>query len=217
MASTAFNRVAKAHRLDLHVPQHGHGCAALMELPSGQTLLYDAGSVRRANGRRTGDFRVSWFSRHHPSRRWCSLTRSRPFQRLAGPFGKILRGTVFVSSLMFEKNNQQSKLCTARSTNIMFPSVRCGGDRLRTARVASWKCSTATFWRPRSDNANSVVLAVDYRGGKSCCPRFGVAGLDDIWPRSRGVATCCWPAPRQPQSNPPVWRCGVRRDGHLQR
>ena len=46
------------NRLDCTLLSVGHGCAVLLELPSGQTLLYDAGQLGEPADRQPGDLRV---------------------------------------------------------------------------------------------------------------------------------------------------------------
>ena len=69
------------------------------------------------------------------------------------------------------------------------------GDRLR----AGQGCAVEVLHPPRygvlgSDNANSIVLAVDYQGREVLLPGdLESPGWTTCWPRSRGIATCCWP------------------------
>ena len=83
----------------------GHGCAVLLEFPSGQTMLYDAGqSGAPSAGVRT----ISEFLWHRGITRLDAVVLSHPdidhYNALPGLLEKFSVGEVCVSPVMFEKD-----------------------------------------------------------------------------------------------------------------
>ena len=90
---TAANWPRDRGRLDCTFLSVGHGCAVLVEFPSGRTMLYDAGQL----GSPTGSARIiSQFLWSRGIRRLDAVVllacRQRPLQRPSRAVGKILRG-----------------------------------------------------------------------------------------------------------------------------
>jgi competence protein ComEC len=171
-------------RLDCTFLSMGHGCAVLLELPSGQTILYDAGQFDApVIGSRT----IAECLWQHGMTRLDAVVLSHPdldhYNALPGLLDKFSVGAVYVSSLMFEKQNQAvAALRKAIDRHgIAVREVR-SGDRLRTGSG----CAIEVLHPPRfgvlgSDNANSVVLAVDYCGREILLPGdLESPGLDDL-------------------------------------
>ena len=136
------------------------------------------------------------------------------YNALPGLLEKFSVGAVYVSSLMFEKQNRAVAALRKRHRRhgIAVREVRAG-DRLRTGNG----CAIEVLHPPRfgvlgSDNANSVVLAVDYRGREILLPGdLESPGLTICWPRSRGVATCSWPRiTAAVRAIRPSWPSGAR-------
>ncbi len=171
-------------RLDCTFLSMGHGCAVLLELPSGQTILYDAGQFDAPT---TGSRTISECLWQHGRTRLDAVVLSHPdldhYNALPGLLEKFSVGAVYVSSLMFEKQNQA--VVALRQAidrhGIAVGEVR-SGDRLRVGKG----CAIEVLHPPRfgvigSDNANSVVLAVDYRGREILLPGdLESPGLDDL-------------------------------------
>ena len=171
-------------RLDCTFLSMGHGCAVLLELPSGQTILYDAGqSGAPATGSRT----IAECLWHHGLRRLDAVVLSHPdldhYNALPGLLDKFSVGAVYVSSLMFEKQNQAVAMLRKAidRRRIAVREVRAG-DRLRIGGGATIEVlHPPRFGVLGSDNANSVVLAVDYGGREILLPGdLEAPGLDDL-------------------------------------
>jgi len=156
----------------------------LLELPSGQTILYDAGQFDApVIGSRT----IAECLWQHGMTRLDAVVLSHPdldhYNALPGLLDKFSVGALYVSSLMFEKQNQAvAALRKAIDRHgIAVREVR-SGDRLRTGSG----CAIEVLHPPRfgvlgSDNANSVVLAVDYCGREILLPGdLESPGLDDL-------------------------------------
>ncbi len=186
----------------------GHGCAVLLELPSGQTILYDAGQFDAPSlGSRT----ISECLWQHGMTRLDAVVLSHPdldhYNALPGLLEKFSVGAVYVSSLMFEKQNR-AVMALRKAIDrhgIAVREVRAG-DRLRTGNG----CAIEVLHPPRfgvvgSDNANSVVLAVDYRGREILLPGdLESPGLDDLLAEEpRRCAVLLAPHHGSRQSNSP--------------
>jgi competence protein ComEC len=171
-------------RLDCTFLSMGHGCAVLLELPSGRTILYDAGqSGAPAIGSRT----IAACLWEHGLRRLDAVVLSHPdldhYNALPGLLEKFSVGAVYVSSLMFEKQNEAvAALRKAIDRHrIAVREVRFG-DRLRTGGGSAIEVlHPPRFGVLGSDNANSVVLAVNYCGREILLPGdLEAPGLDDL-------------------------------------
>jgi competence protein ComEC len=172
------------NRLDCTFLSMGHGCAALLELPSGQTMLYDAGQfgAPSAGVRTISEFLWSRGITHVDA-----VVLSHPdldhYNALPGLLEKFSVGAVYVSPLMFEKDNQAVAVLRGAIDRHGVPvrEVRAG-DRLR----AGDRCRVEVLHPPRygvigSDNANSLVLAVNCLGREILLPGdLESPGLDDV-------------------------------------
>ncbi len=160
-------------RLDCTVLSMGHGAAVLLELPSGETMLYDAGQFGAPPvGVRT----ISEFLWSKGITRLDAVVLSHPdidhYNALPGLLGKFSVGEVCVSPVMFEKNSFAVKVLREALDNYDIP-VRAmrAGDRLDGGDG----CTLEVLHPPRAgiqepSNANSLVLAVDYRDRRILLP-----------------------------------------------
>ena len=147
-------------------------------------MLYDAGQFGAPSaGVRT----ISEFLWHRGYTRLDAVVLSHPdmdhFNALPGLLEKFSVGEVCVSPVMFEKDNHAVKVLHSAIEEHGVPvhEVRAG-DRLR----AGQGCAVEVLHPPRhgvlgSDNANSIVLAVDYQGREVLLPGdLESPGLDDV-------------------------------------
>jgi competence protein ComEC len=160
-------------RLDCTFVAVGHGCAVVLELPSGQTMLYDAGQLGTPSfGVRT----ISEFLWDRGLTRLDAVVLSHPdvdhYNALPGLMEKFSVGAVYVSPVMFENDNQAlAALRTAiDGRGVPIREVR-SGDRL----AGGEGCMIEMLHPPRrgvlgTTNANSIVLAVEYQGRRILLP-----------------------------------------------
>ena len=111
-------------RLDCTLLSMGHGCAVLLELPSGQTMLYDAGqSGAPSAGVRT----ISEFLWHRGFTHLDAVVLSHPdmdhFNALPGLLEKFSVGEVCVSPVMFEKDTPCRQVPAQRDRRAWRPGA----------------------------------------------------------------------------------------------
>jgi competence protein ComEC len=162
----------------------GHGCAVVIEFPTGETMLYDAGQMGApAAAART----ISDFLWDRGLRRLDTVVLSHPdidhFNALPELLDKFSVGKVCVSPAMFAKENPAvAALRLAIDGHGVPVRELLAGDRLQL----SGNCSAAVLHPQRNvalvpGNANSLVLAVEYRGRRIVLPGdLESPGLDDM-------------------------------------
>lgn len=142
----------------------GHGCAAVVELPDGRTLLYDAGrmglpkpaveAVSECLWSR-GKLRLDGVVLSH-----CDTDH---FNALPGLLERFDVGAVYVSPFMFESGSPTGELLRRAIEEAGVPLVEIrAGDRL-----AGGDCRLEILHPPRQgilgpDNVNSIVLLVEF-------------------------------------------------------
>lgn len=162
----------------------GHGCAVVAELPSGQTLLYDAGRMGAPfiASRSIAGFLWSRGITHLDA---VVLSHGDLDHYSAMPelLEKFSVGGVYISPVMFENPNpalDALKEAVAHSGR-PFQEIRAG-DRLRGGAG----CTIEVLHPPKrgvlgSDNANSLVLAIEYHGRRILLTGdLESPGLDDV-------------------------------------
>jgi competence protein ComEC len=162
----------------------GHGCAVFVESPSGRTMLYDAGQMGApATGART----ISEFLWDRGLTHLDAVVLSHPdidhYDALPALLEKFSVGAVYVSPVMFAKENRTIKALrqAIEQHGVPVHEVRAG-DRLWADDV----CSVEVLHPPdrgiaASGNANSLVVAVEYRGRRIVLPGdLESPGLDDM-------------------------------------
>ncbi len=171
-------------RLDCTFLSVGHGCAALLELPSGQTMLYDAGQLGSPKG---GARTISEFLWHQGLTHLDAVVISHPdadhFNALPELLERFSVGVVYVSPIMFEEEG--GLLAELRDAldrhDVVVREIRAG-DRLQ----GGGECSIEVLHPPRrgvlgSNNANSLVLAVECFGRRVLLPGdLESPGLNDL-------------------------------------
>ncbi|MBU4400373.1 MAG: ComEC/Rec2 family competence protein, partial [Planctomycetes bacterium] len=171
-------------RLDCTFLSVGHGCAALLELPSGQTMLYDAGQLGSPKG---GARTISEFLWHQGLTHLDAVVISHPdadhFNALPELLERFSVGVVYVSPIMFEEEGGLlAELRDALDRHGVAVRELRAGDRLQ----GGGGCSIEVLHPPGqgvlgSNNANSLVLAVECFGRRVLLPGdLESPGLNDL-------------------------------------
>jgi competence protein ComEC len=156
-------------RLDCTFLSMGHGCAVVLELPSGRTMLYDAGQFGSPSA---GAGAISEFLWHRGIRRLDVVILSHPdldhYNALPRLLDKFSVGEVVVSSAMFRKNNA--------AVAALRDAIKEHGISVREVHDGEYVgggdgCVLQVLHPPRyglpeSTNANSIVLSVGYLGAR---------------------------------------------------
>ncbi|MEX0714636.1 MAG: ComEC/Rec2 family competence protein, partial [Pirellulales bacterium] len=160
-------RKLEAPRLACTFLSVGHGCAVVIELPDGRTMLYDCG---RLGSPTAGARSVSGFLWSRGIMRLDAVVISHAdidhYNALPELLDEIAVGRVYVSPVMF--NNPDA--ATARlleaieGASTPLASIRAN-DRLHVGgdcRIEVWHPLAGGV--QGSDNANSLVVAIEYQG-----------------------------------------------------
>ncbi len=144
-----------------------HGCAVLVELPDGKTLLYDAGRMGSPDVAAELIAGVLWSrGRTHLDALVLSHADMDHYNAVPALLERFSVGAVYVSPLMFD---EQTPALVALKQAIQQARVPLrevsAGDRLSGGPG----CTIRVLHPPKrgalgDDNANSVVLAVEYEG-----------------------------------------------------
>jgi competence protein ComEC len=151
----------------------GHGSATVVELPSGQTLLYDAGQMG-APERAAKNIAGFLWSRGitHLDAVVLSHADIDHYNGLPGLLKKFSVGVVYVSPVMFDDQTPTLKALKAALDARKTPCKELrAGQRLPGGE----NCRIEVLHPPRrgilgNHNANSLVLAIDYRGRRILLP-----------------------------------------------
>lgn len=163
----------RGDRLECTFLAVGHGSATVLRLPSGETILFDAGqSMSPEQGARTvadclwsqGVARIDAVIISHPD--------ADHYNALPGLLERFPVGEVCVSPLMFREES--------RALVYLRESIEGHGVPIRTVAAgdrfaAGEDCRVEVLHPPArcmlgDDNANSLVLAVEYRGRRLLLP-----------------------------------------------
>ncbi len=162
----------------------GHGTAVVLELPGGETLLYDAGRLGAPDGAARSIAGYLW-SRgvSHLDAIVISHADADHYNALPAVLEQFSVGAVYVSPVMFEG---RSRSLEALKEAIDDRGVPLGeiwsGDQLRSHADVRME----VLHPPRSgvlgsDNANSIVLAVEFQGRRLLLTGdLESPGLDDL-------------------------------------
>lgn len=145
----------------------GHGTAVVIELPEGETLIYDAGRLGSPAGA-TRDVAGMLWDRgiRHIDGLLVSHADVDHFNGVPGLVERFTCGTVFASRPMIVEGSLavETLWSALAAEGIPVREVRAG-DRLQSASDA-----VIEAWHPTgggvlgSDNANSIVLSIEYAG-----------------------------------------------------
>ncbi|REK05441.1 MAG: ComEC/Rec2 family competence protein [Planctomycetota bacterium] len=145
----------------------GHGTAVVLELPGGQTLLYDAGRLGSPQGASRAVAGYLW-SRGitHLDAIVISHADADHYNAVPELLDQFSTGAVYVSPLMFfERSRALDALHEAIDASGVPLSEVWAGDHLDAGQAVQIE----VLHPPRrgvlgSDNANSIVLAIEYAG-----------------------------------------------------
>jgi competence protein ComEC len=173
-----------AGRLECTFLSVGHGCSVLLELPSGQTMLYDAGHMGSPELGARSVAACLW-SRGitHLDALVLSHADADHYNMVPELLDRFSVGAVYVSPVMFERENR-AMLALRKAIDEAKVPVRevFSGDLLQ----AGEGCRIDVLHPPRrgvigEDNANSVVLAIEYLGRRILLPGdLESPGLEDV-------------------------------------
>ncbi len=161
----------------------GHGLSVLVELPDGRTMLYDAGRMGPPATAVQAISSVLW-SRGvtHLDAVFISHGDLDHYNALPRLLNRFSVGRVYVSPTMYENHNPAlDALAEAIARSGVEQAIARAGDRF-----ADGECAVTVLHPPGkgvlgSDNANSLVLAVEYAGRRILLTGdLESPGLDDL-------------------------------------
>jgi competence protein ComEC len=161
-----------ADRLECTALSVGHGCAVVLELPGGQTVLYDAGQLGTpARGART----IAGFLWSRGISRIDTVIISHAdvdhYNALPELLERFPVGAVYVSPVMFGQRTA--------ALHALKQAIEDSGTELRLLSAGdeldAGDCQLRVLYPPAtgiqgSDNANSLVVAVEYAGRRVLLP-----------------------------------------------
>ncbi len=156
----------------------GHGTSVVLELPNGQTLLYDAGRLGDPDLASRAVANYLWSrGKTHLDAVVISHADADHYNALPGLLECVSVGVVYVSPVMFDDPSQsleRFRQAVVRSgTPIRLLSA---GQRLKVDKAMSIqalhppKRGVAMSSSKDVDNANSIVLQLDYQGRRILLP-----------------------------------------------
>ncbi|NQT15730.1 MAG: ComEC/Rec2 family competence protein [Planctomycetes bacterium] len=171
-------------RLECTFLSVGHGCAIVLELPSGHTVLYDAGQFASPEyGARSVAERLWSRGITHIDEVILSHADADHYNMLPELLKRFSVGVVSVSPMMFEhENHSMNGLADAiREAGVPVREIsaddRLQGEGERFVEVLHPSRDGASA----TDNANCVVLAIEHRGHRILIPGdLESSGLDDL-------------------------------------
>jgi competence protein ComEC len=151
----------------------GHGCAVLLELPDGQTILYDAGKIGSPEAATRSISSTLW-SRGitHIDAIVISHADADHFNSLPELLPRFSVGVVYVSPIMRDDDSTTVRTLfeSVESHEVPIRTI-ARGDQLRTGEVRIDVLHPEIIGaREESDNANSIVLAVEYQDRRILLP-----------------------------------------------
>jgi len=171
-------------RLDCTFLSMGHGCAVVLELPSGQTMLYDAGHFGPPGGA-TRSIAACLWSRGitHLDAVVVSHADADHYNALPELLKRFSVGVIYVSPVMFE-DDSPAMVALAQAIHEAGVPIReiHAGNQLQGGD----DCRIEVLNPPQrgvlgSDNANSLTLDVLYRDRRILLPGdLESPGLDDV-------------------------------------
>ena len=166
----------------------GHGTCVVLETPSGETLLYDAGSLGSPEFATQTVASFLW-SRGimHIDAILLSHADVDHYNAVPGLLERFSVGTVYTSPLMFDSFGATGPATAPEvlrqaivAADVPFREV-WSGDRLRVGEVAIEIIHPPKVGVIGSDNANSMTLVVEYAGRRLLLPGdLERPGLEDV-------------------------------------
>ena len=170
----------------------GHGACTVLELPRGQTLLYDAGSMSAPETTARTIAGFLWSRRiTHLDAVVLSHADADHFNTLPELLKRFTVGVVYVSPVMFERDAPALAALQEAIHRQGIPVIPIhAGNRLRVRDASRWQVlHPPPDGAAGSDNANSLTLQVDYSGRTILLTGdLEPPGLDDVM--SAGPIDC---------------------------
>jgi competence protein ComEC len=178
-AAVGLERYSKPNELRCTFLSVGHGCCAVMELPGGQTVLYDSGSLGSPDAVAKT---IATFLWSRGIERIDAVVLSHAdidhYNAMPGLVERFPIGAVYVSPMMFDPIATGGDLTAPTYLRKVLQNAGVPmreiwmNDRLRTGDDA---VAIEVLHPPREgvlgrDNANSLLLAVDYAGTRLLLP-----------------------------------------------
>jgi competence protein ComEC len=172
-------------RLDCTFVAVGHGTSAIVELPDGRVVLYDAGQLGAPLSGAEQIAAVLWRRGiHHLDAVIISHADVDHYNALPGLLERFSVGVVYVSPVMFEDDSARAVQALRAAIEVSGVPIRelSAGDVLKTGDDVRIE----VLHPPRrgvlgSDNANSLVLVVEYAGRRVLLPGdLETPGLEDV-------------------------------------
>lgn len=182
--STAVFSSRPAGRLDCHFLSVGHGCAVLVELPDGKKLLYDAGRLGSPAGGARSAAGFLW-SRGitHLDAVVLSHADVDHYNAIPELLERFSVGAIYVTPLMLADEGAAMNKLRSAIERFRVPLVEVvAGDRLQVGNDCRAEALHPTLGRRvASDNANSLVLALEYQSRRILLTGdLEPPGLDDL-------------------------------------
>jgi competence protein ComEC len=166
----------------------GHGTSVLMELPSGKTLLYDAGRLGTAEGGARSIASVLWTRGiTHLDAIVVSHADADHFNAIPDLLRRFSVGVVYVSPVMFRRDAPALGPLRASIISSEIPIREISaGDRLDTHdQVRMTVLHPSASGTTGSDNANSIVVLVEFDGIRILLPGdLETPGLEELLERA---------------------------------
>ncbi|MCI0333649.1 MAG: ComEC/Rec2 family competence protein, partial [Planctomycetes bacterium] len=181
-------RASQRDALDCSFVAVGHGACVVLQTPTGETLLYDAGSLGSPEFATQTIASYLW---HRGIMRIDGIVISHAdidhYNAVPGLLERFRVGTVYVSPMMFDGFNDTE----TRGPDVLLDAIHdagvpirqvWSGDRLRVGP----EVTLHVFHPPRrgvigNDNSNSITLAVEHAGRRVLLPGdLESPGLEDV-------------------------------------
>jgi len=170
---------SKEERLQCTFLAMGHGTCVVLELPGGQTVLYDAGSLGAPRSATQTVASFLW-SRgiNHIDAIVLSHADVDHYNAVPGLLDRFSVGTVYVSPMMFDPLATDGQLNAPNHLRARLAEAEVPLEEIWTndrLLVADRRVQIEVFHPPRigvigRDNANSIVLLVTYQGRSILLP-----------------------------------------------
>lgn len=195
------------HPLVCHFVAVGHGLSVLIELPNGQTILYDAGRLGSPLAGVRPISSVLWQRGiRHLDAIVISHADADHFNSIPGLLERFSVGAVYVSPAMFRRLPDAVKELrdSIERRRVPLREIYAGQCLAAGSTIKLEVLHPTRKSDYRSDNANSIVLLIEYRGQRILLTGdLEPPGLDDVLAEdSPGYHVVSAPHHGSPRSNP---------------
>ena len=173
----------------------GHGCATVLELPDGKTMLYDAGQLGSPAAAARSISSYLWSrGKTHIDAIVLSHADVDHFNAVPELLRRFSVGVVYVSPVMFDGDSMATQTLRRAIERSRVPL----GEISASQQLVAGDCTIHVLHPPRrgtlgSDNSNSVVLEIQYQGRQLLLPGdLESPGLDELLAESPRITTWCW-------------------------